>query len=74
MMQNYGMTNIRSVASASVIIANKIKPLMELDGFRFVSNREFPELMAYINQKKIEMGFNNNMSINIVATEWINRI
>jgi len=72
MMQNYGMSNIRPVASASVIIANEIKPLMERDGFRFVSNREFPKLMAYINQKKIEMGFNNNMSINILATEWVN--
>ena len=71
MMQSYGMTNIRSVASAQTMVANDIKPLMERDGFRFVSNREFPEVMAYINQKKIEMGF-NNMDINILATEWVN--
>ncbi|MCB0445208.1 MAG: hypothetical protein KDC68_06075 [Gelidibacter sp.] len=71
MMRNYGMNNIKPVASLPSIVENEIKPIMNRDGFKFVSNREFPELMAYINQKKNEMGL-NNIDIHMIATEWIN--
>lgn len=72
LMKNYGMNNIKPVASLSFIVENEIKPIMERDGFKFVSNREFPELLTFINQKKKEMGL-NNVSFNISATEWVNK-
>ena len=72
MMQSYGMNNIRGLMSPNNIIENEVKPMMEVNGFKFLSQRQFPDVMAHIDEQRRKIGM-TNMDYNLYCTEWINK-
>lgn len=70
-MRGYGVTNERSLISPMAFIENEIKPIMERQGFKFKSQREFPEVIAYIQEQKKILGV-QNVDFIAFSTEWIN--
>ncbi len=72
MMQDYGMTNIRPVISPEEFVAYEIKPMMEKNGFEFLSQRQFPDVLAHIEDQKRKYDM-PNMDFNLYSTEWINK-
>lgn len=71
MMQNYGVNNIRLLMTPEAFVAHEIKPIMEHNGFRFLSQRQFPEILTRIDEKKQKYGM-TNIDFNLYCTEWIN--
>ncbi|RXJ52669.1 hypothetical protein [Gelidibacter gilvus] len=71
MMRSYGLTNERPLISPTDFIESEIRPMMERQGFKFLSHREFPEITAYIEQQKKRLGI-QNMDFIAYSTEWVN--
>ena len=72
MMQSYGMNNIRTLVSPNTIIEHEIKPMMELNGFKYLSQRQFPDVMAHIDEQRQKLRM-PNMDYTLYCTEWINK-
>lgn len=72
MQQNYGVNNIRLLISPKAYIENEIKPMMELNGFKLLGERQFPEVLARIEEQKKTYGM-TNLDFNLYCTEWINK-
>lgn len=71
MMRAYGVNNERPLISPLAFIENEIKPNMERQGFKFLSQREFPEVMAYLEEQKKILGI-QNVEFIAFSTEWVN--
>lgn len=71
MMRSYGVTNERPLISPTAFIESEVKPLMEREGFKFLSQREFPEITTYIEKQKQLLGL-QNVDFITYSTEWVN--
>ena len=71
-MQSYGIDNIRAIVSPQQFIETEVKPMMERNGFTFLSERKIPEILALIEEQKRKFGM-PNMDFNFYSTEWINK-
>ena len=72
MMQNYGVDNVRLLMSPEAFVAYEIKPMMEQNGFKFLSQRQFPKILALLDEQKRKYGM-TNIDFNLYCTEWINK-
>lgn len=71
MMRNNGLNNERPLISPAGFVEQELMPLMNREGFKFLSYREFPELTAHLEKHVANVGL-KNIEYKIYPTEWIN--
>lgn len=71
MMRNNGLKNERPLISPMAFVEQELVPLMNREGFKFLSHREFPELNAHVEKYVAKTGL-KNIEFRVYPTEWIN--